>query len=454
MRPRSAWLGLAVVVLLMVSAMVVPAALDWNVHVFSFPPIHAEWQPRVGPGTPTALALGVVGMLYAVQAAERWPWRRLLLASYLMAVAWLASLALVDGSAGIGDILGTEYEYLRTAHQTTDVSAMLHEYVSRIPLSSPSNWPVHIAGHSPGALLFFVALVRLGLGGGLAAGWVVLLVAATTPVAVLVALRRLGAELMARRAAPFLVLGPAALWMAVSADAMFGAVAAWGLCCLAIAATEQSRVRLTGWSIAAGLLLGYCVMLSYGLPLLAVLAVGVLVVARTWRPLPWAAGAALAVVLAFAAAGFSWWDAYPVLRQRYWDGVASRRPMRYWVWGDLAALCFSAGPLLGPSVASAGSRARAALRRARSLAPGGRTGSSTVDGSDRPIVWLCLCASACILVADLSGMSKAEVERIWLPFVPWLLLGCSLLPARWRRLGLAGQVVFALVLQHLFFTGW
>ncbi len=29
---------------------------------------------------------------------------------------------------------------------------------------------------------------------------------------------------------------------------------------------------------------------------------------------------------------------------------------------------------------------------------------------------------AVIAVADLSGMSKAEVERIWLPFVPWLML--------------------------------
>ena len=30
-------------------------------------------------------------------------------------------------------------------------------------------------------------------------------------------------------------------------------------------------------------------------------------------------------------------------------------------------------------------------------------------------------------------MSKGEVERIWLPFVPWLLIACALLPERWRR---------------------
>ena len=150
----------------------------------------------------------------------------------------------------------------------------------------------------------------------------VTLIAASTAVAVLVTLRLLGAEMAARRAAPFLVFGPAAIWQAVSADAMFAAVAAWGIAALAAAATRRS----VPWAIVAGLLLGYCVMLSYGLPLLGVLAVAVLVVARTWRPLPWAVLGALAVVLTFAALGFVWWEALPVLRERYWDGVAEPPP--------------------------------------------------------------------------------------------------------------------------------
>ncbi len=37
-------------------------------------------------------------------------------------------------------------------------------------------------------------------------------------------------------------------------------------------------------------------------------------------------------------------------------------------------------------------------------------------------------------------MSRAEVERIWLPFVPWVLLPCALLNQRRRRIGLAVQV--------------
>jgi methylthioxylose transferase len=69
-------------------------------------------------------------------------------------------------------------------------------------------------------------------------------------------------------------------------------------------------------------------------------------------------------------------------------------------------------------------------------------------------VWLATAAVIIIVIADLSRMSKAEVERIWLPFVPWLLLSLTLLPERWRRPMLALQVVAALVVQHLLYTTW
>jgi hypothetical protein len=59
-----------------------------------------------------------------------------------------------------------------------------------------------------------------------------------------------------------------------------------------------------------------------------------------------------------------------------------------------------------------------------------------------------------IVLADLSLMSKAEVERIWLPFVPWLLLGCALLPESWRRRALVLQVALAVVIQTLLYTRW
>lgn len=423
-------------------AIALPAVTDWDVHVRYFPPLHAEWDPRTGPGTLPALVLAALATWFSVGLAQRLPWRALLLSAYAGGVAWLFSLALVDGAEkGIGTILGDEYEYLRTARATTDLPATLREYVSRIPYDglpdtiANANWPVHVAGHPPGALSFFVLLDRIGLGDGLQAGIVVTLIAASTALAVMVTLRLLGAEVVARRAAPFLVFGPAAIWQAVSADAMFAAVAAWGMAALAAAAVRRSPL----WGLVAGLLLGYAVMLSYGLPLLGLLALAVLVVARSWRPLPWAALGALAVVLTYAALGFSYLEALPVLHDRYWAGVARNRPKEYWIWGNLAALVFSAGPLLGAGLITLG-------RRARDLEVG--------PDAVRATRWLVAATVAMVLAADLSQMSKAEVERIWLPFVPWLLLSCALLPERWRRFGLALQVVTALVVQHLLFTGW
>ena len=182
---RAAWAGLGLAIVLATLAMAVPATLDWDVHVRWFPPLHADWDPRVGWGTLPALVLGVLAWRYAVDLAARLSWGRLLGAAYAGGLAWMLALALVDGIGGVGDVLDHPYEYLSTARATTDLPATLAEYVSRIPVDSPGQWPVHIAGHPPGALTFFVLLVRLGLGSGLAAGLVVTLLAASTALAVL-----------------------------------------------------------------------------------------------------------------------------------------------------------------------------------------------------------------------------------------------------------------------------
>ncbi|MGH8861220.1 MAG: hypothetical protein ACRDVG_08300, partial [Jatrophihabitantaceae bacterium] len=256
--------GLVAAGALVVLALVVQPLFGWQVQARAFAPLSAHWRPRFGPGTIPAALLGAACVRWAPRLAVRLRWSHLLLAAFVVGVAWLVVLATVDGWNGIGGVLGSKNEYLQTARAVTDVSSLLHHFIDRIPADSAGSWPTHVAGHPPGVLLFFVLLVRMGLGGGLAAGWVVLLLAATTPLAVLVTLRRLGAPLAARRVAPFLVVGPAAVWLAVSADAMFAAVGAWGLCCLAVAATGRGVLRTAAWGLAAGLLLGYCALLSYG----------------------------------------------------------------------------------------------------------------------------------------------------------------------------------------------
>ena len=436
-RSRAPWAGVAVTALVLLAAFGLPHWLDWDVAARAprsaapgeVPPLHGLWRPKLfGPGTVPAVLLALLGWRYAAGLADRLPWRRLLLASYAASLAWLLSLALVDGSKGLSRSLGNPYEYLRTARQVGSVHALLESYVDRIPYAAAGNWPTHVAGHPPGTLLFFVGLVKVGLGGDLAAGVVVTVLVASTAVAVLVTLRALGAETVARRAAPYLVLTPAAVFMAVSADALIALVMAWGLACLALA------TRRLWWALPAGLLLGYGVLMSYGMPLMGLLAVAVLAAGRSWRPLPVAALAALGVVLGFAAAGFSWWEAYPVLRERYYDGIAQDRPQSYWWYGDLACLVVSAGPLLLSGLASA-----AATRPWRAA---------------RVPLLLVGATVVAVAAADASGMSKAEVERIWLPFVPWLTVSFALLPDRWRRWALGAQVVAALLVQHLLYTVW
>jgi hypothetical protein len=68
-------------------------------------------------------------------------------------------------------------------------------------------------------------------------------------------------------------------------------------------------------------------------------------------------------------------------------------------------------------------------------------------------------ALAAVVLADLSGMSKGEVERIWLPFVPWGLLACASiardrLPAGATRLALLGQAATAVAIQAAVRSPW
>lgn len=430
--------GLAAALLLVAAAICVPPLTGWDVHArvvlaHTVAPLYAAWDPHLGIGTPFALLLAGLGVAYGPALADRLPWTRLLATTYAAGLAWALALAFVSGPSGLSRAASSHGEYLFSARRVHGLHALLQGYVARIPLHSPDAWPTHPAGHPPGALLFFVVLVRAGLGDPFVTGLVITLIGATMPPAVMLTLGRLGEEQTARRAAPFLVLTPAVLWVAVTADAMFGAVGAWGVALLTVAATSERGLARWSGAAAGGLLLGLLPTLSYGLVLYATLPVAVLALTGTWRILPAAAALAVVPVLALAAGGFLWWVAYPVLRDRYWAGIAHKRPAAYWLWGDLASLTLCAGPALGGALGALGARWRSA---------------------PRAVLMLVGAAVTSLAVADLSLMSKAEVERIWLPFVPWLLVATVLLPDHWRRRALAVQVATALVVEHLLLTAW
>ncbi|MEU6776746.1 hypothetical protein [Streptomyces sp. NPDC046759] len=428
--------------LLVTAAVIVGRHIQDTRHTLfvNWPPLFADWDPHIGPGTPAALAVAAAVVAYGPTVAARLSWRALLAAAWAGAVAWIVSLALVDGwHRGIAVRLTTSNEYLQVIGRFHDIPATLRDFTHHIVSGTPDPWPAHIAGHPPAATLTFVLLDRIGLRGGGWAGMWCITVGATACAAVLVALRALTDETLARRAAPFLVLAPAAVWQGTSADAYFAAVAAWSLALLALALTRGSHAC----AAASGLLFGLTCYLSYGLTLFALIGAAVLALGRSGlrdRPtllLPLLAGLAVFPVV-FTLAGFDWWHAYHLLVTRYYQGVGGTRPYGYWVWANLACTAVITGPATA-----------AGLRRTTTvLLPG----PAPRPFADTRLALLVSVALLALLIADLSGMSKAETERIWLPFALWLLPSCALLPR--PRAWLTAQAILALLLNHLLLTGW
>lgn len=420
--------GLGAVALVVVAAVVAHVhPTDVRVH---WPPLHAVWGPRLDVRIVPAVALALLLVLWLPGFARRAGWRVAVLATTAASWAWTMALALSDGPYGLSRVTERSSEYPATARTITDVPAFLDEFVSRIPVSVDDNWPIHVAGHPPGAVLPFVGLDRLGVTDPFWIAVVLVTVGATAVAAVLLTIDELGGRDLARRAAPWLALAPLVVWAGVSADWMFAAVGAWGLYLLARSAVRGSIPAALG----AGVVLGYCVFMSYGLVLLGILALTVLWIARTWRPLPWAVLSALAVAAVFAVLGFAWWEAYPVLRERYFAGIASERPYWYWVWGSVAAWTCTVGVATWAALPEWWRRWRENLRE--------------------PLTSLVAGGLATIAVATLSGMSKAEVERIWLPFTVWVVAVGALLPDRWVRPLLLLQVLVAVLAQTLLITRW
>jgi hypothetical protein len=161
----------------------------------------------------------------------------------------------------------------------------------------------------------------------------------------------------------------------------------------------------------------------------------VLLAARTWKPLGPAVLAALGVVAAFAAVGFWWLEGMQILEVRYYQGKGGVRQYGYWVWANLAVAAFA----VGPAVVAGLGRTAAAASRWREASP---------------TVLLAGGAAVAILVATASGLSKSEVERIWLPFLLWLVPLTALLPGEDQRRWLTVSAAWALVVGVLFRTTW
>jgi hypothetical protein len=409
-------------------------------------PIFGYWEIHAGWGTAPATLIGLAVVAWGSVAARRLSWRALTLGTWATGCGWAFSLAMIDGwQRGFAGRLTTRDEYLWQVPGITDIPATLRTFSRRILDYQPDSWVTHVSGHPPGALLTFVGLDRIGLHGGAWAGLLCLLVGSSAGAAVVITVRALADEQTARRAAPFVAVAPTAIWVAVSADGYFAGVAAWGIALLAVAVHRPVKFPALV-AAAAGALLGWAVFLSYGLILLGFAALAVLVAAcppgadrraalRALGPAALAAvTVAVAIAVTFAVAGFNWIDGYHLVQQRYWQGVAKDRPFQYWWWANPACVVCAIG--LGGVAGLSRVFAWDAIRR--------RAGFHL----------LLLAMLAAIVCADLSMLSKAETERIWLPFTIWLTAAPALLPPRSHRLWLALNTAGALLLNSVIFTNW
>ena len=73
---------------------------------------------------------------------------------------------------------------------------------------------------------------------------------------------------------------------------------------------------------------------------------------------------------------------------------------------------------------------------------------------DRVVALLALSGVGAALVADVSALSKAETERIWLAFGAIAYAGLALLRGRAASWALVACGASALLVNHLFDTGW
>jgi hypothetical protein len=426
---RAGTVGLAV------WAVVVAASVIWP-KVSKLPPragidaapFYGSWDWHAPGWMLLAGAVGLVAVVVGPAACERLPRPWLAPVTGVAASSWAVLVAACGGGIDrVAATLESKYEYLPFAGRI-DGPAFLRTYVERA-----HGYPTHVKGHPPGMTLVFWALDRLGLHGP---GWAAVLVLtgwAAGAGAVVWTMAELAGVDRARRAAPFVALVPGVVWAATSGDALIAGVTAVGIA-FVVAATSATRSRATtaALGVAGGLVLGVALHLSYGVAPLLLVPLAVAIVRRRIMPLVAAAAGAATVTGLFVAGGFWWFDGLSLTRTFYLRGLARLRPYSYFVIaGNLGALALA----VGPAGAAGFGRLVGHARR-------------------RPELVALAAVLVAVLLADVSGMSKAEVERIWLPYTLWLAAAAGAVSTRWTRWWLAAQVALGVGLEVWLVTTW
>ena len=191
-------------------------------------------------------AVGALLVTRLPRAAASMRWTRLLGLGAAAAVAWAVALALVDGAAGLTRPMGLRGHYLLDVAQVGSPGEFLRSFTDQIDA-----YGTHVRSHPPGLVLLLWGLSTVGLGGSGAAAALVIAGGASAVPALLLTVRELAGEAMARRTLPFLVVAPAAVYVASTGDALFAGVALWGVACVVLATGRADRPRRRRWPSSA-----------------------------------------------------------------------------------------------------------------------------------------------------------------------------------------------------------
>jgi hypothetical protein len=378
---------------------------------------------------PMAIAVALAaGLVAAVPRALRLPAPAF--AAGLLAAALALALAINAGRNG-----PTDWDVVFRLGEDGSFEA-INEYLPGLPALSYGvpffldrfaelvpTLPINVSGHPPGLLI-----VLHGLGLTTPARMAALCIACAAAVAPLTyALgRSLLAEPAARIAGLLAVACPCLLLFGTtSADAVYAAA---GTAAAALLVARRPAARVAGV-----LALGLGTLLTW--TLLAIAAWATLVALRREGPrralgLAVLCGAGVLAVLGTLAGryGYDPIGSLRALEDAYRASTARLRPYWFWVLGSPTAWMLMVGPpIVLAAVAAARRRAPAAMALA-----------------------------AVVTIAAVGGYTKAETERIWLPFVPLACVAAAEagLATRRPRAVVGLLLAQAILVQALFFTVW
>ena len=392
-----------------------------------FPPFYIQWQPHIGP-LALVSAMVVSGAAVLIPSLIWRPRQRVVVAAALFAVALALGVSL-NVARGVHQLWAIFQatpggpaepwnEYL------PGLPALDHgiaHYVSHFPALFPS-LPQKVTGNPPGPLIA-IHLLGIHTAGGLAA-LCIGTGALTAPLAYDLG-RTLGGEERGRVAGVLTAFAPSLLlWGVTSVDYAFATLGLASACLL---------VRGGPWPRAAGAVLA-AVGSFFSWLLLAIPAWAVLVALRRKGrrdALTLAGGCALATLTVYGALtltlGYDPFAALNATAAVYRHGIAHTRPYAYWLFGSPVAW----GIGLGVPTAWA-------LLRAVSVRDPAALALATL-----------------VLLGAVLGFTKAETERIWLPFVPLACVAAAgVLPARGLRTAVWLLAAQAFAVELLFFTIW